>query len=103
MTLRIQRAIDEDAVVFALSGRIEGERVEELQHLLACEPAGHRIVLDLREIDLVDRDTVRFLARCVADGIRLEHCPAYIREWIVKEDDRNRDNIASGRDGRLRY
>lgn len=103
MTLRIQRSMDEDAVVFFLSGRIDGERVEELQNLLACERAGHRIVLDLREIDLVDRDTVRFLARCVANGIRLEHCPAYIREWIVKEDDRSRENIGSTRDGRLRY
>ena len=103
MTLRIQRSVDEDTVVFSLSGRIEGERVEELQNLLACESAGHRVVLDLREIDLVDRDTVRFLARCVADGIRLEHCPAYIREWIVKEDDRSRDNSESSRDGRLRY
>ncbi len=85
MTLRIQRSMEEDAVVFSLSGRIEGERVEELQNLLACELAGHRIVLDLREIDLVDRDTLRFLARCAADGFQLEQCPAYIREWIVRE------------------
>ena len=94
MTLRIQKAAGEDVVVFTLSGRIEGERVAELQNLLASEPANHRIVLDLYEIDLVDRDTVRFLARCVANGIRLDHCPAYIREWIVKEDVRSRDNDA---------
>lgn len=88
MTLKIQRAADGNVVVFALSGRIEGERVAELQRLLASEAADHRIVLDLQEVDLVDRDTVRFLARCVvADGIQLEHCPAYIREWIVKESD----------------
>jgi anti-anti-sigma regulatory factor len=87
MTLKIQRAADGDVVVFALSGRIEGDRVAELQCLLASEAADHRIVLDLQEVDLVDRDTVRFLARCAADGIQLEHCPAYIREWIAGETD----------------
>jgi anti-anti-sigma regulatory factor len=87
MTLRIQKAAGEDVVVFTLSGRIEGERVAELQNLLASEPKSHRIVLDLREIDLVDRHTVRFLARCAAEGIKLEGCPAYIREWIVRETD----------------
>jgi hypothetical protein len=40
-------------------------------------------VLDLQEVQLVDHDAVRFLAGCEADGTQLEHCPAYIREWIV--------------------
>jgi hypothetical protein len=44
-------------------------------------------VLDLHEVDLVDRDTVRFLARCAAGGVQLEQCPAYIREWIERESD----------------
>ena len=87
MTLKIQRATDGKVVVFTLSGRIEGERVAELQNLLTSEAANHHLVLDLQEIDLVDQDTVRFLARCVADGIQLEHCPAYIREWIARESD----------------
>jgi anti-anti-sigma regulatory factor len=71
MTLRIQRAAGGNVVVFTLSGRIEGERVAELQRLFASEAANQRIVLDLHEVDLVDRDTVRFLARCLADGIHL--------------------------------
>ncbi len=85
MTLRIQRSTEGVAVVFVLSGRIEAERVAELQSLLASEDSNHRIVLDLHDVDLVDRDTVRFLARCRADGIQLAHCPGYIREWILKE------------------
>ncbi len=87
MTLKIQRAADGDVVVFALSGRIEGERVAELQRLLASEAPNHRIVLDLHEVDLVDREAVRFLARCAAEGIQLERCLAYIREWILRERD----------------
>ncbi len=85
MTLRIQRLAEGAAVVFALSGRIEAERVAELQGLLASEGAGRRIVLDLEDVDLVDRDTVKFLARCSAEGVQLARCPGYIREWILKE------------------
>ncbi len=87
MTLKIQRAADGDVVVFALSGHIERGRVAELQRLLTSEASNHRIVLDLHEVDLVDRDTVRFLVRCAADGIELENCPAYIHEWILRERD----------------
>jgi anti-anti-sigma regulatory factor len=87
--LKIERSTEGDAVVFTLSGRIRAERVAELQNL--CESAtaaeGCRIVLDLREVDLVDRDAVRFLAGCVAAGIELAHCPGYVREWIAREAD----------------
>jgi anti-anti-sigma regulatory factor len=87
MTLKIQRVTDGDMVVFALSGRIERGRVAELQRLLTSEASNHRIVLDLEGVDLVDQATVRFLAACAATGIELERCPAYIREWIVRERD----------------
>jgi anti-anti-sigma regulatory factor len=85
MTLKIQKAADGDVIVFALCGRIEGEQVEQLQNLLAFETEDHPIVLDLKEVDLVNRDAVRFLARCAAEGIKLDRCPAYIREWISRE------------------
>ncbi len=87
MTLRIQRSTQDVAIVFFLSGRIEGERVAELQTLLASEGPGCCIVLDLQDVDLVDRDTVQFLARCRSKGIQLVHCPGYIREWMQKEEE----------------
>ena len=43
--------------------------------------------MDLKEVTLVDRKTVRFLARCESDNIKVENCPAYIREWIARERD----------------
>ena len=85
MTLKIQRAADGGVVIFTLSGRMEGELVEQLQSLFESEAEDHRIVLDLHEVDLVDREAVRFLASCAADGIQLAHCPPYIREWISRE------------------
>ena len=83
--LKIQRAADEQRVVFTLSGRIESEQVTELQRLFAVEADGVRLELDLHEVELVDREAVRFLARCEAEGITLMHCPAYIRVWIGRE------------------
>lgn len=85
MTLRIQRSAKEDVVTLTLSGRIKAEEVEELQRLFEVEGQEHGIVLDLKEVKLADRDAVRFLARCEANGTQLVNCPAYIREWIVRE------------------
>jgi hypothetical protein len=43
------------------------------------------IMLDLKDLMLVDRDAVSFLEQCEADSIKLTNCPAYIREWIRRE------------------
>jgi hypothetical protein len=43
-------------------------------------------VLDLKDVILVDRDTVRFLRARERDGIALRNCPPYIREWIAREE-----------------
>ena len=85
MTLRIQVLTKGEVVAFALSGRINAKEVAEMQRLLEVEEQDHRIVLDLKEVKLVDRDAVVFLARCEANGARLENCPTYIREWIRGE------------------
>jgi hypothetical protein len=85
MTLRIHKSENGKVVVYALSGRIRAEEVAELQRLFEVKGQDHRIVLDLKEVKLVDRDAVQFLARCEANGTKLENCPAYIREWIVRE------------------
>jgi hypothetical protein len=85
MTLRIQRAEDGDQVHFNLSGRMKAEHVAEIQRLCELEANGHGLVLDLKEVTLVDRDAVEFLARCEVDGKKLTNCPPYIREWILRE------------------
>jgi predicted metal-binding protein len=84
--LRIQRSTERSRVVFVLSGRIELEEVAELQRLLQSESNDHNLVLDLKDVRLVNREAVRFLSGCEADGIQLRNCPPYIREWIVAED-----------------
>ena len=82
--LKIQRSAN-GRVVFTLSGRIEAEDVAELQRLLDLEGESNDLTLDLKDVTLLDRDAVKFLARREADGVQLENCPAYIREWIERE------------------
>jgi anti-anti-sigma regulatory factor len=87
--LKIQRSAN-GRVLFTLSGRIEAEGVKELRELLALEAAGQQLVLDLRDVTLVNQDAIKFLASCEADSIKLENCPPYIREWIERVNGRTR-------------
>ena len=83
--LKIERAAQGAFVLFTLSGRIQGTDVAELQRLLDLEANKQTLTLDLHEVKLVDREAVRFLARCEADDLTLVHCPGYIRAWIEQE------------------
>jgi anti-anti-sigma regulatory factor len=85
MTLRIERSTRQGFTVFSLSGRIDAEQVEELKELFDTDY--RRIILDSQELRLADRDAVKFLRDCEADGMTLENCPAYVREWIDREED----------------
>jgi ABC-type transporter Mla MlaB component len=81
--LRIEKLLDHASTVLRLSGRIEEEHLPQLQieiHKCAAPPE-----LDLSEVSLVDRATVRFLVHCHSQGIRLTNCPLYVREWMSRE------------------
>ena len=84
--MKVRRSEDNGFVIFALSGRIEANDVAELQRVLEAEDVP--ITLDLEEVRLVDRETVRFLAACEARGNTLRTCPPYIRQWIETGSDR---------------
>jgi anti-anti-sigma regulatory factor len=81
--LKIQRSSN-GQVVIKLSGRMDAENIGELETLVRKEADDRRIVLDLRDLTLVDQDAVNFLKRCEEDNITLKNCPAYIREWITR-------------------
>ena len=85
--LRIDRSANGE-VRFTITGRVEAAHVAELQRLIDEESADHRpIVLDLKDVKLVEREALSFLVWCEASGIRLDNCPAYVREWIRHEVD----------------
>ena len=88
MTLRIERSVESDLVVFKLTGRIQAADVPELVTLFLKSDeswGGRGIVLDLEQVKLVDRDAVFFLALSEMTGAKLRNCSPYIREWITQE------------------
>ena len=82
--LKITRA-ENGEVVLKLSGRMSAENIAEVETVISAEPSGRRIILDLKDLRLVDQDVVSFLKRCETDNIQLKNCPAYIRKWITGE------------------
>ena len=66
-----------------LSGRMQADGLAELLgEIEKCTP---RPSLDLEEVNLLDRDSVRFLIRCESKGVQLVNCSLYVREWITRE------------------
>jgi ABC-type transporter Mla MlaB component len=80
---RIERMTEGRSTVLKLSGRIEEEYLAQLH--AEIEQSGNAPKLDLRDVSLVDRSSVRFLIRCESHGIQLVNCPLYIQEWIARE------------------
>jgi hypothetical protein len=60
------------------------EQNQQLKNVLGSEGRA-RIFLDLKEVTLVDRAAVQFLARVETEGVRILNCPDYVRSWIVAE------------------
>jgi anti-anti-sigma regulatory factor len=84
MSCRIdRRIIREGLAVFCISGRITGQYVEMLRDVLGREK--DELVIDLKNVSLVDRDAVKLLAISEANGIELRNCPLYIRECVTRE------------------
>ena len=82
MTLKIESLAGEHGTTLKLIGRIQAEHLDELRKQIAASAPS---ALELKEVTLVDADVVRFLSACESEGIHLESCSAYIREWIVRE------------------
>ena len=80
MTFRIEAEARGRFAVFVLSGRIEKAAIAELRRLFGLQTDYRNIVIDLKDVGVVDREVVSFFMSCEADGVRLENCAPYIRE-----------------------
>jgi anti-anti-sigma regulatory factor len=87
MTFRIETGVRGRFTVFILSGRLGKPAIAELKRLFEFQTERRDIVLDLNDVSVVDRDVLRFLISCEADGVQLENCTPYIREWMEREKD----------------
>jgi len=85
MAFRIETTARGKFSVFILSGHIETQAIGELRRLFGLHTNCCDLVVDLKDVSLVDREVMRFLMRCEADGVTLENCTPYLREWMERE------------------
>ena len=86
MTCKIDRVLSKEGfIVLRVSGRIDCTSAEVLQELTEIEKTGKgRCALDLTEVTVVSLEAVRALTVAETNGIELQNCPAYVREWISR-------------------
>ena len=89
MTLKIEQIFGEGKTRIRLSGQLRSEHLGRLKTEVARH--GSRVALDLEEVELVDLDGVRFLIECESAGLSILHCSPYIREWMLQERNRPKD------------
>jgi anti-anti-sigma regulatory factor len=85
VTCKIERhVIGTDLVILRVTGQLTGDEVETLRALLEEDKSG-ALILDLKDVRLVDGEAVKLLAIHEANGTKINNCPRYIREWIKGE------------------
>jgi hypothetical protein len=83
--LALRDEVDRVSMFEEIGGRMKAEQVAELKKLFDRDY--QNIILELGEVRLADRGAVRFLKACEEYGMKLENCPAYVREWMDREKD----------------
>jgi hypothetical protein len=81
--LRIETGTEGSQTILRLIGRIRDDDLEQLRELIRSQ--AYKPILDLEEVNLVDRASVQFLRDCQDRKVELRHCAPYIREWIERE------------------
>jgi hypothetical protein len=84
MTWRADRIVGGDNIVtLCISGRITKHDVDILRNVI--EEEARAVAIDLKNLILVDREAVRFLAEREISGTVFQNCPRYIRDWVTRE------------------
>ena len=93
MTLKIEQIFGEGKTRIRLSGQLRSEHLGQLKTEIARYRS--RVALDVEDVDRVDLEGVRFLTECESAGISILHCSPYIREWMLQERSRQKDQLGS--------
>ena len=81
--LRIEKDSCGCVTKLRLSGRIQSDQIASIRSEIGADSTSK--ILDLSDVTLVDLGVVQFLIACEDEGVELVECPAYIREWMLRE------------------
>ena len=78
------------SVTLLLNGRFSEDALPELEQSIAeARGARQRVVIDLSEVTLVDRKTVRYFSEQAIGDVKLVNCPVYLLRWITQVSNEN--------------
>ena len=63
---------------FQVITEVENEAIAELRKLFESQTGVRDIVLDLKDVGVIDRDAMHFFVICELDGVKLENCASYM-------------------------
>lgn len=81
--MKIEKQSDGKTTIIWLIGRIRAEDLDDIKRQI--DDCSEQTVLDLGEVTIVDANVIQFLNARELEGIPLEACPPYVREWILRE------------------
>jgi hypothetical protein len=83
LTLKIVRIRHKGNTRIRLSGELRHASLDDVRaEISRIAPP---VILELEEVNLVDIHGVRWLNACQAQGLQLQNCAPYIREWMSQE------------------
>lgn len=79
---------EDSSVVLLLGGKFDEDALPDLGRSISQARGAHmRITLDLSEVTLVDRTTVKYFSEQAGEDLELVNCPRYLRRWIKQVSD----------------
>jgi hypothetical protein len=83
LTVKIERICEKAGTRLYVSGELRSAHLDAVRAEIAT--VALPVILDLEEVNLVDIDAVRWLNACHSQGVQVENCAPYIREWMHQE------------------
>jgi len=87
--MRIHTRIEEAAVTLLVAGTLNAAGVPDFDRALdEARRLRRPVVLDLSNVRLIDRPTLKYLIDLMDHDVKLTVCPDYIEHWIYRESGR---------------
>jgi hypothetical protein len=80
---KIETLLGAGCTTIRLIGRLSAESLPLVK--AEVDAAGSHVVLEMKDVTLIDMVVIRFLIECQARGIELRGCSLYISGWIARE------------------
>ena len=89
--MRIHTRVEQNTVTLSVAGILNAAGIADFDRALGEARRLQRpLVLDLTDVRLIDRPTLKYLIDVMQDEVRLVVCPDYVEHWIYRESSRER-------------